>query len=258
MLPDAILVIPCYNEAARLVPEELLRLTDVLGASLVLVDDGSTDGTAQVLGDVCGKSGGRATFLHLEENRGKAEAVRRGMLEALRHDPHVVGYLDADLSTPVEDVGRLLQAIRTDKVHIVLGSRVALLGKRIERHHARHILGRAFATLASLALDVVVYDTQCGAKLFKNTEKLRAALATPFRSGWAFDVELLGRFLYPEDEAVAALSQDQILEIPLDVWRHQPGSKMRVRDMLRSVVDLTRLGLELRGRPAWQAKVKHR
>src|SRR5690606_14715992 len=118
-------------------------------------------------------------------------AVRHG-LRQLVPDCAVVGYLDADLATPVDEFRRLkdLLTARPD-CQAVLASRVALLGHSVHRHATRHYLGRLYATGASLALGVPVYDTQCGAKLFRTNPALRAALTVPFPDRWSFDVELL-------------------------------------------------------------------
>src|SRR5262249_59105570 len=106
-----------------------------------------------------------------------------------------------------------------------LGSRVKLLGRTIDRRIGRHYRGRIFATLASLVLDLPVYDTQCGAKLFRTSAILAAALSRPFRSRWSFDVELLQRLVLGFG-GVPALAVREIVEEPLAVWRDVPGSKL--------------------------------
>ena len=90
----------------------------------------------------------------------------------------------------------------------------------------RHYLGRAYATLASSALGITVYDTQCGAKVFRVNDALGAALAEPFRSAWAFDVELLHRLLHGSATA-EAIAEDALVEVPLTTWRDVGGSKLR-------------------------------
>jgi dolichyl-phosphate beta-glucosyltransferase len=119
----------------------------------------------------------------------------------------------------------------------VFGSRVARLGSSIERNAWRHYLGRAYATVASIALGITVYDTQCGAKVFRVNETLVAALAEPFRSSWAFDVELLGRLLRgtPSTPGEPVTS---FVEVPLDTWRDVAGSKLRVAPALGALADL--------------------
>jgi hypothetical protein len=128
---------------------------------------------------------------------------------------------------------------------VLLGARVRLLGTRIERRAWRHYLGRVFATFASLALRLPVYDTQCGAKLFARSAALEAALARPFRSRWVFDVELLERMLAGAGGA-PPLSPGRIREVPLAEWRDVGGSKLGPAGML--VAGLQVIGLFLRSR----------
>ena len=147
------------------------------------------------------------------------------MREALGRGAGLVGYLDADLSTPPGELFRLRAAFDRPGVEAVLGARVALLGTDIERSAARHYLGRVFASLASLILRARVYDTQCGAKLFRASPALEAALAAPFLSRWAFDVELLGRLLTGNDQ-VPGLPLSAVVEVPLTTWHDVKGSKL--------------------------------
>jgi dolichyl-phosphate beta-glucosyltransferase len=245
-MPQVTVVVPCYNEAERLDPAEFLRLARQDGLSVLFVNDGSRDGTEDLLRDVCDRSSGRASWLSLEHNSGKAEAVRRGLLQALQDGPAVVAYLDADLSTPVDELLRLADLMRERAdVHVVLGSRVRLLGNAVERKAIRHYLGRVFATAASLALGLAVYDTQCGAKLFRASPTLRAALDIPFETRWIFDVELLARLLFGA-QGQPALTAAQFLEVPLRTWRDVAGSKLRLHHMARAASDLARIHLQLR------------
>ena len=131
-------------------------------------------------------------MLHLARNSGKGEAVRQGLLSALASDTELVGYWDADLSTPLDELPRFMKLLEErPTLHMVLGARVALLGRIIERYHIRHFTGRVFATAASIVLGLPVYDTQCGAKLFRASSELSAVLSSPFSNPWSFDVELL-------------------------------------------------------------------
>jgi glycosyltransferase involved in cell wall biosynthesis len=248
---SVILVVPCFDEAVRLDRGELLRLARARpGLTLLLVDDGSRDGTPALLDAVAAASGGRAEVLRLDRNRGKAEAVRRGLEHALARGAEGVGFVDADLSTPVDEVVRLVDELERGAADVLLASRVRLLGRDIERRPARHYLGRAFATAASIALRLAVYDTQCGAKLFRRTPALEAALATPFRSRWIFDVELLDRLLRGDPAAGAApLAPEAFLEVPLLAWRDVAGSKLRARSMLRAGLQLLALLVRSRLRP---------
>ena len=201
--------------------ERVQALGHVPGIHLLLVDDGSTDGTALLLERICRAVPGKARLLVLDRNHGKAEAVRRGLLEALEAGSDFVGYLDADFATPGEEMVRVLGLLQGGRAQVALGSRVALLGAQIDRKPARHYLGRFFATFASLILRLPVYDTQCGAKAFRASPALALALEEPFHARWAFDVELIGRLL-----AVGFTSED-FIEVPLRRWVDVEGSRLR-------------------------------
>lgn len=240
--PRVTIVVPCYNEERRLQPEGFASLVEDDGWSLLFVDDGSTDGTAAVLEAMRKRDPTRISVLSLEHNVGKSEAVRRGLVWALEAGAHIVGYYDADLATPPADLRRIVAATADPKVQVVLGARVALLGREIQRSMTRHLLGRVFATLASVSLDMAVYDTQCGAKALRATDALREALATPFHSKWIFDVELMSRL------RARGLGVDAFVEVPVHRWQDVRGSKLTARAMVRSVGELARVAWEFRRR----------
>jgi glycosyltransferase involved in cell wall biosynthesis len=238
-------VVPCYNEGARLDDEAFLSL----GLRLLFVDDGSRDDTAERLRALEARAPDRVAVLSLEKNGGKAEAVRRGMLEAIARGADIVGYVDADLSTPVDELRRLVDILeRRRDVSVLLAARVSLLGSDIQRRAMRHYLGRVFASMASMLLRLRVYDTQCGAKLFRRTPALDAALAEPFLSRWAFDVELLGRLVIGHGARAPGLPVEAFLEVPLQRWQDVPGSKLRVRGMAQTLLELAKVGKDLQRR----------
>jgi dolichyl-phosphate beta-glucosyltransferase len=239
-----ILIIPCYNEQDRLDCPAFETLVDTW--DLLFVNDGSTDATGDVI-DAFASTSTAITTLHLSANCGKAEAVRAGLLAALARGTDVVGYGDADLATPPEEFHRLLARLDDDTIACVLGSRVQLLGRNVERSRPRHWMGRLFATAASVLLDLPVYDTQCGAKVFRASPVLSCALSEPFGARWAFDVELLGRLLVPLDGS-PGLPQRAIVEVPLDSWRDVGGSKLSRRAMFQALRDLRNIGADLRRR----------
>ncbi|HEY7375200.1 MAG TPA: hypothetical protein VIF57_23765, partial [Polyangia bacterium] len=117
----------------------------------------------------------------------------------------------------------------------------------IERSAVRHYLGRVFATAASLILRTRVYDTQCGAKLFRAGPALAEALSAPFLSRWAFDVELLGRLLIGTP-GVAPLPLAAIVEVPLAVWHDVEGSKLGLAGMARTARDLALVARDMAAR----------
>ena len=141
----------------------------------------------------------------------------------------------------------IIRQLEERGVQAAIGSRVALLGRRIERRAARHYLGRVFATLASAALQLPVYDTQCGAKVFRAGPALTATLAEPFISRWAFDVEIIGRLACGHPLASQA-NQPWIIEVPLREWRDVGASKLRATHMAAMLVDLGRIARDLRAR----------
>ena len=103
------------------------------------------------------------------------------------------------------------------------------------------VTGRVFATLASLILGLGVYDTQCGAKLFRVAEEIRRIFDSPFTSRWIFDVEILARLSASRQASGRRNVSGAILEVPLPVWHEVAGSKLGLRNMLASVVDLLRI-----------------
>lgn len=244
-------VVPCFNEEHRIAERDFLQIARLPRMRLLFVDDGSTDATGTILERIADSSESVEVFA-LDSNLGKAEAVRRGLLVAVRKGASVVGYYDADLATPPSE---LLRLARTMDAHsdlaAVLGCRVARMGSSIKRSLTRHYVGRIYATLASLALGTTVYDTQCGAKLFRVTPSLIAALAEPFRSAWSFDVELLGRLLQGTGNA-PPVGATSFLEVPLDSWRDVDGSKMSFGQAFQAFMDLASMA---RSRPRPSARV---
>lgn len=235
-------VIPCYNEEERLSESQVRMLAADPRVRVLLVDDGSHDGTAALIERIAARvPEGRVRALVLPENRGKAEAVRTGLLAALEDGASVVGYTDADFATPPEEMIHLLDELERSGALVALGARIARLGAHIERKASRHYLGRVFATGASIILGLAVYDTQCGAKLFRDTAVLRLALSQPFSSRWSFDVELLGR-LGAGAPGVPGIRPEQMIEVPLRTWIDVGGSKLSPQGAVKAGLDLLALG----------------
>lgn len=240
-MPKVCLIVPCFNEVRRFDAEGFLGFVAArAGRSLCLVDDGSRDGTARVLADLQARAPGRVEVLTLDRNAGKAEAVRRGVLHVLSaRKPDVVGYWDADRSTPLDEVDAMLAAMAANPdCRMVLGSRWKRLGSRIDRLAVRHLLGRVFATLASRVLSLPVYDSQCGAKLFRADAAARLFLE-PFASRWLFDVELLARLR--NEVGLDAMLDGAAIEHPLRSWREVSGSTLRMAHMAAVPRDLWRI-----------------
>jgi glycosyltransferase involved in cell wall biosynthesis len=241
-VPKTAIVIPCYNEARRLDSAGYLEfLAKDPDAAFLFVDDGSTDETGRVLRELVARATGNASMLALERNSGKAEAVRRGILEALESRPRYVGFWDADLSTPLDVVPRFVEQLdAAPQMEMVMGARVQLLGRHIDRSLLRHYLGRLAATATSTTLGLRVYDTQCGAKMFR-ADTARVLFREPFQSRWIFDVEILARLIACHGGSSRLSASDVIWEYPLNRWRDVSGSKVRPRDYLRALFELRRI-----------------
>jgi glycosyltransferase involved in cell wall biosynthesis len=238
-----ILVVPFYNEAGRFDAAALEAFAaEDPACDFILVDDGSTDSTLAMLRGLAARDARRFSVVELQPNRGKAEAVRRGMLAAFARAPRYAGYWDADLATPLAELPRFVELLeRRPELEIVLGARVLLLGRSIERSSARHYLGRVMATMISRTLGLAVYDTQCGAKLFRVSPGTQALFAEPFVVNWTFDVEIIARLARARRGAGRPGPADVIYELPLRRWRDVPGSKVRPADFLRGMVELLRI-----------------
>lgn len=245
-MSTATIIVPCYNEAQRLKPHLFLNaLESDPGLSFLMVNDGSRDQTLEKLQALRDQNPARISVLDLERNCGKAEAVRRGMLKALEGSCDYLGYWDADLATPLEAIGEFCSILRRGGVDVVLGSRVCLLGRNIQRKAWRHYLGRVFATCASLLLRLKVYDTQCGAKMFRNTPVLRQVFGQPFKVNWTFDVEIIARFLLLQKEDAGEIFSRWV-EHPLLEWVDIKGSKIGAKDYLRGGLEFLTIFLYLR------------
>ncbi|MDZ7840270.1 MAG: glycosyltransferase [Gammaproteobacteria bacterium] len=244
----ALLVIPCYNEAERLPVEDFLEFNaqhDDIG--FLFVNDGSSDNTQGVLARLAARMPAHCSSLSLTRNRGKAEAVRAGMIQALTREVEYVGYWDADLSTPLDEIPRFMDRYRSMPDRVMLaGARVRLMGRTIERRAARHFLGRVFASAASLLLDIRLYDTQCGAKLLRCTPETGDLFLHPFHSRWLFDLELIMRIRQQEGTRRQLPVDSLVYEVPLNTWRDVSGSKISYPYFFWAFFDLLLLRLAYR------------
>jgi dolichyl-phosphate beta-glucosyltransferase len=243
MGPPAIVVIPCYNEATRLQGSKFKAFACAKPTiRFLFVNDGSTDRTGWVLEGLHQDAPQHFAICHLAQNRGKAEAVRQGILRAFEASPAYVGYWDADLATPLDtimDFCELLN-VRPD-LEMVFGARVQLLGRVIERRAVRHYLGRVFATAASLMLGLRIYDTQCGAKLFRASPAMQALFQQPFATRWLVDIEILARLIQARRGTALPQAEDIIYEFPLPEWRDVAGSKVQAWDFAKGLCGLARI-----------------
>lgn len=239
MLPPFTVAIPCFNEASRI--GDTVRATlDYLAKEssnpeLIVVNDGSTDQTSSVVRDALKSANIQTQLLENFPNRGKGAAVRTGLLAATRP----VGlFFDADLSTPLSEIPKVIEPIAQEDVDLAFGSR-ALDRKLIGVHQPwrREQAGRVFNFIVRLATGMPFWDTQCGFKAFR-LDVCRPILEKAHTIGFAFDVELL---------FMAYRAGLRLREVPVR-WNHTEGSKVRViHDSLRMLREVMALRIAGRG-----------
>lgn len=217
-MPSIAIIIPCYNEAQRLQPKAFIEFGKANPDSrFFFVNDGSQDETATLLAKIKQQLP-ESHVVHLKKNSGKGEAVRQGLLIAINEDFPFAGYLDADLSTSLTEFQRLHLFASNQAADVVFGSRIKKLDSHIERSTARHLIGRGIATLIDKRFQLGIYDTQCGAKIFKS-ELLHPVLKDPFFTRWFFDVEIFLRIKKLAGPVAA-------FEVPLQQWTNVKNSKI--------------------------------
>lgn len=236
---------PCYNEADRLtaVASEFVEYSSANPAvKFLFVDDGSKDETLVVLDRLCQELGGSGLLVPLEKNVGKALAVRAGMIRGVElTQPSYIGFWDADLATPLAEINEFVEVLDSSpQTLLVTGCRLASLGRQIARKPVRHYAGRVLATLISITLGLPVYDSQCGAKLFRVTEQFDELWDQEFCSNWLFDVEILAR-LAARSGSMKNRDSRVVCEQPLGAWSDVPGSKVKPQDFLIALVELYKI-----------------
>lgn len=236
---NPILVIPCYNEEQRLPIEEYQGFLSSPSFRILFVDDGSTDRTIELLEGLKSDFPDNTMIHALDSNKGKAEAVREGVNLALKQTSGLVGFADADLATPLKELNRLLEVLQAhDEVNMLIGSRIKLHGSTvIERNWMRHYAGRVFATITSKMLKAPIYDTQCGAKWFRN-ETAAKLFEKPFNSSWIFDVELIFRLMVTHGRSAI---NEVLREEALHVWIEKGDSKVSMWYSLKMPFEMLRV-----------------
>ncbi|WP_116790188.1 glycosyltransferase [Flavobacterium psychrotrophum] len=212
------IIIPCYNEEKRLSGAALEELHNTTNVHIYLCNDGSTDGTAALI-DGFANTMERCFAIQYSKNQGKANTIYKSANALLaKNDYTHIGYFDADFSTPVSEMKRMLERLEQVPSQFIIGSRVKLLNNDIQRKTHRHFIGRAIITLVNIRLKLGIYDTQCGAKLFPVTIAAEG-FTQPFKTSWLFDIELFIRL-----KKKGLLIQGE--EFPLRHWKDVDGSKL--------------------------------
>jgi dolichyl-phosphate beta-glucosyltransferase len=234
-------VIPAFNEVTRILPtlERILAYMDGHHPDyeILVVDDGSTDGSAAAIERQFG-SRRRLRVLSYGGNRGKGYAVRHGTLQA---SGDVVLMSDADLSTPIEEIEKMLPLLQQGS-DMVIGSR-ALAQSEIRKRQPfyREGGGKFFNLLVRLIVLSDFHDTQCGFKLFRR-EPLLPVLRRQRIDGFAFDVEMI---------ALARARGLTVVDVPV-IWINSPTSRVRMRAAFRAFADL--IAIRQRAGRAWMER----
>jgi dolichyl-phosphate beta-glucosyltransferase len=229
-MPSIAIIVPCYNEAKRLLYPLFVDFANRYShVFFVFVNDGSTDSTQTILEKIKENTPNTAVISYIK-NEGKGEAVRKGLVYALNLPVDYVGYIDADLSTSLEEFYRLFNLISENDIDFVLASRIKKLDTVIERSFSRHIIGRLIATLIDKKFKLGIYDTQCGAKIFK-CEMVSEVISKPFWTRWFFDVEMLVRIKHINRKRKGA-------EVPLQRWYNKRNSKITILSFPVIIKDL--------------------
>ena len=238
MSPKLSIVVPAYNEAARL-GKSLQTILSYLNqtrepSELIVVDDGSEDETASVAEESLADAGAVATrVIHYEKNRGKGYAARIGLLAAAAN---VALFSDADLSTPITETPKLIKPIRDGECDLTFGSRAldrSLIG--VHQPWRREQGGRVFNLIVRVATALPFWDTQCGFKAFR-LNVCRPLLEAAQIDRFGFDVELI---------YLAHLARLRLREIPVR-WDHSAGGPLDAsgnysRDSLRMINEVRRI-----------------
>jgi dolichyl-phosphate beta-glucosyltransferase len=228
--------VPAYNEERRL-PKTLERITGYLSqqeytAEIIVVDDGSQDGTARIVEAFMARSPN--VSLIRNEHRGKGGTVKTGMLAGRGE---YLFLCDADLSMPIEELAKFLPPL-LNSYDVAIGSREAIGARRYDEPIYRHLMGRVFNLIVKLLTVRDFEDTQAGFKCFKR-EVAQDLFSHQTMDGWAFDVEIL---------YIAQKRGYRVVEVPIH-WYHMTNSRIEpLGDTGRMFSDVIRVRLnDLRG-----------
>jgi glycosyltransferase involved in cell wall biosynthesis len=225
------IVIPAYRERARLgsTLDAVLQHTAAADAELIVVDDGSDDGTADIA-ETALADRPDCRVIRLSRNLGKGAAVRAGVLES---SGDVVVFMDADLASDLECLKALVVAV--DDADIAVGSRTVTDSATIGGTRRRALMARVFNGMARPVMRLPIRDTQCGFKAFRRDAALRVFHQSK-ANRFAFDVELL---------TIARALGMKVVEVPV-TWRAVEGTRVRFVDPLQMSADILRIAVRCR------------
>lgn len=212
-------IIPCYNEEKRLPVSHIKQLLEDSDVDIYFANDGSKDNTVSIIQSIVNTKPEECFLLDYKKNQGKANVIFKAVNHINTLNKYeFIGYFDADFSTPVEEVIRLIKEMETSGNEFVLGSRVLLLNSGIKRKTYRHYIGRIILTIINQKFRLGIYDTQCGAKLFSK-KMIDEVFDKPFYTSWLFDVEIFVRL---QKKELLYLGK----EVPIYNWTDIEGSKL--------------------------------
>jgi len=228
-IPRTVIILPCYNEEKRINSDSIYEFLNLKhDVKILFVNDGSTDSTQELIEKIVSINAEKMSAIRLDKNLGKAEAIRFGVSHIIKNFNNIsfIAYLDSDLSTPLNEIPRLinLALIENPQVTFISGIRLQRAGSIIQRNYIRHIISRLFSTFSSLLLKLDYYDTQCGCKIF-DIQIGKEIFLEKFLTRWLFDIEIYLRMRKKNME-------ENVIEIPLTVWKETSGSKIKIIDFL--------------------------
>lgn len=231
------LVVPLFNEFSRGSFGYLEQLVKIERIDFILVNDGSTDGTANELLRFSNLK--NVQIVNLRKNLGKSAAIQAGLSTALANKKYkFLGYLDGDSAFSLTEVKRITDLAELkfieNEFSVLCSSRVDLAGHDIQRSTHRHLLGRIIRTIVGIRHSNLPYDTQSGFKIFLNTESLASAINKPFETKWFIDIEIILRLRLID-------SSLKIWEEPLLEWEDIGKSSISWKSSGTILYDLTRI-----------------
>lgn len=229
-MKECLIIIPCYNEANRLIAAEFIEFAiSHQHFSFLFINDGSTDQTLKVLEKIA--IAPQINFLSFEKNVGKAEVVRKGILEGLKNNTYsYFAYLDADLAIPLEEFERLYKITTDDSQYgFTFLSKIPRKDAEVNQPFKRYFIGRVLAFFNKVSLKLPIYDTQCGCKIMTR-EVATLISATPFISAWLFDVEIFWRIINTYGRVYFS---KHILEVPLNKLIERGPSSISGKSLLK-------------------------
>lgn len=232
---------PCFNEGKFFKKEEYIAsLKEESHVNICFVNDGSTDNTLVRLRELLEIFPNRIQIIDLENNVGKAEAIRQGVLNYKNtNQSEYIGYFDADLAFPLNQVRKFyIQLPENKHPSFIVGARVRLHGfTNVERPLMRHLFSRFFATIVSNILHIPIYDTQTGAKLIKE-DAAKALFLQPFISRWLFDIELIYRLI---DKVGKGKIEHELWELPISVCNDDGNSSIKKSEAFKVPFELFKI-----------------